>query len=212
MNWLFDIQKHADSPLSTQMLLTILSAYSRPYDKINKLVQQGYLLQLRKGLYLASEQLQVQAPEPFLIANHLYGPSYVSLDAALFYGGLIPERVVEITSVTPKATKFFDTPRGLFSYAHLPMPYYSYGIRTVALRPGQCVLMASPEKSLCDKIATTSGVQFRSLKAVQAYLFEDLRMEAGDLKQFDRHEMTAWLPGCPKQSSMQHLLQFLASL
>lgn len=212
MNWLFDIQKHADSPLSTQMLLTILAAYSRPYDKINKLVQQGQLLQLRKRLYLASGHLQVQAPEPFLIANHLYGPSYVSLDAALFHWGLIPDRVVELTSVTPKTTKVFDTPQGVFSFTHLPMPYYSYGIQTVDLRPRQSVLMASPEKSLCDKIATTSGLQLRSRNAVQAYLFEDLRMEAGDLKQFDRHEMTSWLPGCSKQNSIHHLLQFLASL
>jgi hypothetical protein len=198
--------------LSTQMLLSMLAAYSRPYDKINKLVAQGYLVQLRKGLYLASEQLHAQLPEPFLIANQLYGPSYVSLDAALFHWGLIPERAVEITSVTPKPTKCFDTPLGLFSFTHLPMPYYSYGIQMVDLKPRQSVLLASPEKSLCDKITTTSGVQLRSQKAVQAYLFEDLRMELGDVKQFDRHEMMAWLPGCPKQSSMQHLLQFLASL
>jgi len=34
--------------------------------------------------------------ELFLIANHLYGPSYVTIDSAMFHRGLIPERVYEV--------------------------------------------------------------------------------------------------------------------
>lgn len=43
------------------------------------------------------------------VANLIYSPSYISLHSALEFYGMIPEEVVQITSVTTlKAAKFFD--------------------------------------------------------------------------------------------------------
>jgi hypothetical protein len=66
--------------------------------------------------------------EPMEIANPLYGPSYISLEYALSYYGLIPERVESITSVTTKRSKKFITPLGSFSYEHIPLKAYPIGI------------------------------------------------------------------------------------
>ena len=42
---------------------------------------------------------------------------------------------------------------GRFNYTHLPLPYYSLGIKKVALTPKQVVLMASPEKLYVMKLS-----------------------------------------------------------
>src|SRR5450830_1140149 len=63
-----------------------------------------------------------------LVANVLFGPSYVSLDFALSWHALIPEGVVEVSSVTPRRTREFVTPVGRFSYTHLPLAVYGMGV------------------------------------------------------------------------------------
>jgi hypothetical protein len=119
-----NLSNFSDQPISTQVLLGLLKGYSRPYDKIMEMVNQGIIVQLRRGLYLTTTLVSAKTPEPFLIANHLYGPSYVSLDSALFHWGLIPERVFEISSVTPKTSKRFLAQNVVYSFTHLPIAYY----------------------------------------------------------------------------------------
>jgi hypothetical protein len=182
MNIVVEIQKYAQQPLPTELLLEMLKGYRRPYDKITDLMQKGYLVQIRRGLYLPSELLSIQRPEPFLIANHVYGPSYVSLDAALFYWGMIPERVYEITSVTNRLAKTFSTKVGVFSYVHIPTSFFSFGMQQLVLTDRQTVLIASKEKAILDKIITSSGLQLRSKKQVLSYLVEDLRIEKDSLR------------------------------
>ena len=99
------IQTYAEQPINKQLLLDILKEYKRPHDKIDELVKQQMLVQVKRGLYIAGPKLSIVSPESLLIANHLYGPSYVSLDTALSHWGLIPERVYEISSVTTNNSK-----------------------------------------------------------------------------------------------------------
>ena len=98
-------------PLSRQLILELLKDYKRPNDKISEWVKNGELINLRRGLYIPGSESNLPKPEPFLIANHLRGPSYVSLESALSYWGLIPERVYEITSVTLKSKKIGNSSR-----------------------------------------------------------------------------------------------------
>lgn len=151
-------------------------------------------------------------PESSLIANHIYGPSYLSMETALSHYGLIPERVYTVTSMTTKPSKDFRTSIGLYSYSHLPFPYYAFGIRNVKLLENQRVIMASPEKALTDKIATTSGVILRSIKNAQNYVFENLRMEQSDLKDFDTSQMLSWLSNAPKKESLEILIKMMEKL
>lgn len=206
------LAEYEEQPISTQMLLTILKDYNRPYDKIMELMSQGDLIQLRKGLYMTSTLINSNRPEPFLVANHLYGPSYVSLDSALFYWGFIPERVFEITSVTSKLSKRSTVENTVFSFTHLPLAYYPVGIKSVRLTDKQTVLIGSPEKCICDKVITTAGVNLRSKKQAMTFLVQDLRMDKDHLRELNLREMANWLPVCPKRTSIKNIIEAIAEL
>lgn len=212
MDILQNINFFSEQPLKTELLLHLLKDYRRPYDKLDELVKQGMLLQIKRGLYIPGPNLKSRGPEPFLLANHLYGPSYVSMDSALFYWGLIPERVFETSSVTIKKTTKYHTVAGVFSYTYLPLPYYSYGINQIILTAKQTVLLASPEKALCDKVISTAGLLLRSKKQTIEYLTEDLRIEKEQMRTLDYKAMQTWLEESPKKSSINMLVQTIESL
>jgi hypothetical protein len=196
-------------PLSRELILELLKDYKRPNDKISEWIKNGELISLRRGLYIPGPKSDIEKPEPFLIANHLYGPSYVSLESALSYWGLIPERVYEITSVTLKSKKIYNTPIGKFSYQFLPSPYYSFGIKSVPFNNKQTILIASLEKAICDKLILTSGINLRSVKQTKDLLIEDLRMDETLLKKVNVKTISSWLKDSPKKNSIKILIKTL---
>ena len=206
------LSAYAEEPLTKQVLLELLKEYKRPFDKINELVKQKVLVLVKNGLYVPGPASLVRGPEPFLIANHIWGPSYVSLESAMAYWGLIPERVFEVSSVTTMLSKTYNTPTGRYSYVHLPSPYYTMGIQQRKLTDRQYILIASPEKAICDKIITTSGILLRSKKQVIDFLLEDLRIPEDRLKSLDLEEMKTWLPFAPKKSSIEMLIKSIYDL
>lgn len=206
------IQQYSEEPLTRQIILSLLKEYKRPNDKIADLVKKGYLISVKKGLYIPTEKLNITPPELFLVANHLYGPSYISLESALSYWGFIPEKVSEITSVTTEISKIYKTKAGRFSYRHSTIPYYSLGIKSISLSDKQRVLMASAEKAICDKIVMTSGVLLRSSKQVMQLLTEDLRIDEDQLLQLNLEEISSWLDIAPKRSSLKILTKTLQTL
>ena len=209
---LHTLERFEGQPLTTQLLLGVLQGYKRPYDKIVEWVEKGYLIQVRRGLYVPAEASGILPPEPFLVANHLYGPSYISMESALSHWGLIPERVYQICSATNRISKNFNAGGLTYSFTHLPMPYYAFGIRQVELTATQTVLMASPEKCLCDKIITTAGVQLRSKRQAMEFLVEDLRIDEDDLRNLDAAEITGWLGDSPKMVTLSNLITAIKSL
>jgi predicted transcriptional regulator of viral defense system len=206
------VLEYAEEPLPRQIMMDLLKEYKRPNDKINELVKKGELTTVKKGLYVAGPRISITKPEPFLVANHLRGPSYLSLDAALSYWGLIPERVYEISSMTTKTSKSYKTPLGRFRYFHAPLPYYSFGIKSVELTARQVVLIASPEKALCDKIITTSGILLRSSRQVLEYLIDDLRIDEEMLRKLDTGAISTWIKDAPKKRSLSMLVNTIAGL
>lgn len=206
------IQNYGEEVLTRQVILSMLSDYKRPNDKINELIKKGELTVLKKGMYVPGPSLNIPGPEQLLVANHLWGPSYVSLETALSHWGFIPERVFEITSVTVKPTKNYRTEIGKFSYQHASLPYYAFGIRSVQLTPKQVVLLASPEKALCDKIIMTSGVFLRSRKQTQEFLIEDLRIDEEKLKELKLEEIHSWIGHAYKAASLEMLIKTIRSL
>ncbi|WP_134089047.1 hypothetical protein [Olivibacter sp. XZL3] len=206
------INKYAQQPLPHQLLVSWLGDYKRPNDKINTLKTEGVLEAVKKGLYIAGPATGLLRPEPFLLANHMLGPSYVSIETALSYYGLIPERVYEVASMTTKASRKFDTSLGRFTYTHLPLPYYAFGLNCVQLSPDQVAIIASPEKALCDKIVTTAGLTLRSIKGSYDYLVDGMRIEESALKQLNVYTIEEWLPGAPKKDSLLMLVKMIKSL
>lgn len=212
MDFLRLIKDYTNAPITRHVLLEILREYKRPNDKISELIKNGELVSLRRGLYVPGPSTGLPIPESFLIANHLRGPSYVSLEAALSHWGFIPERTYEISSVTIKPSKKIKTPLGRFGYQQLPTPYYSYGIRSVELTTNQLVLLASPEKAICDKIVLTPMVNLRSVKQTRAFLLDDLRMDEHLLRTLNLEMISTWLEDAPKKSSLKMLISTLKEI
>jgi len=206
------IRSYSRQPLTHQLLMSLLKDYKSPNDKVHALLNEGVLESLKKGLYIAGPVVNANKPEPFLLANHILGPSYVSLDAALSFYGLIPERVYEVSSITTKASRKFVTPMGLFSYTHLSLPYYSFGIKQVKLSDEQYIMIASPEKALFDKVITTSGLVLRSQKGALSYLIENLRFDEDSLKDFDTNTMSSWVQDAQKKDSLSMIIKAINSI
>jgi len=158
-------------------LLDGLREYDRPRDKITNLLRQGRIIRVKKGIYIFGERYRRRPFSREILANMIYGPSYVSLDYALHYYGLIPERVEAMTSVTDGRGRRFFTPVGLFIYRGVPMNAYRIGIDQVELESGRSFLIATPEKALADKIQADRGTAIRSQAEMRIYLLDSLRID-----------------------------------
>jgi hypothetical protein len=165
-----------------QTLLDSLKQYERPRDKISSLLRQKAIIRVKKGIYVFGPK---HVRRPFsreILANMIYGPSCISLDFALHYHGLIPERVEAVTSVTTGRGRRFFTPVGLFIYRPIASGAFPVGIDQVQLDGGRSFLIAVPEKALADKIQDDRGTGIRSQEDMQRYLMESLRIDAESLK------------------------------
>lgn len=168
-----------------QQLMSALSTYAKPRDKIRALLSSGDIIRVKKGLYVFGKAYR-RAPWPReILANLIYGPSYVSLEYALAFYGFIPERVVVVTSVTLSRSRRFETPLGLFTYRSLSEPKYAIGIDQRVLETGGHFLIAAPEKALADKVWTDRRFAPRKPSDFRSYLHEDLRVETDVLGKVD---------------------------
>ncbi len=167
-----------------QTLVDAAKELAYPRNKINDLLRQGVIVRVKKGLYVFGDRQRRHPYSRELLANLVFGPSYVSLDYALAYHGLIPEGVEALTSVTPNRPRRFDTPVGLFTYRRIPARAYETGMVRVAGEYGQAFLIASPEKALADKVVAVRGAEIGTTKALARFLEDDLRIDAGGLRAF----------------------------
>ena len=185
MNRLVALKQFNNIPFCHGALLSLLKDYKRPNDKISRLIKDGDILKIKNGLYLLSGEYRTAPISKPLLANLIYGPSYVSLDFALSYHGLIPEGVFELCSMTPKRVKCYDTPLGKFTYTHSFESFYGIGVLSETNADGTCFLIAGPEKALCDKVVFTKKLSVLSVKAMRLFLSEDLRIDLDDLAELD---------------------------
>ena len=160
-----------------QILFGALKGYAHPRDKITDLLKKSVVKRVKKGLYVFGKDYRRRPYCRELLANLIYGPSYISLDYALSYYGIIPERVEAVTSVTTGQTKKFSTPVGLFTYHAIPLVAFQTGMDIVELENSTSYLIAVPEKALADKIRCDRGVPISSQKDMYSYLIEHLRCD-----------------------------------
>lgn len=149
MKWETFLRKVQNWPLIQTEFLRIGVTDPGPLGvQISRWVKSRKLLPLRRGMYLLAEPYR-KSPifEPFL-ATVLKKPSYLSLEKALEYHGLIPESVTVYTSVTPARSWRFASPIGVFDYRHVQASLF-WGYQAVTLHH-QTAFIASPEKALLD--------------------------------------------------------------
>ncbi|MFH1868331.1 MAG: hypothetical protein ABH843_05110 [Candidatus Omnitrophota bacterium] len=107
------------------------------------------LIKLKRGVFILNQNDRKINPSRAYIANQLYAPSYVSLEYALNYYDLIPERVSDLTSITTKKTMRFVNDLGTFIYQHIN-PKAFRGFKALKDEAGLNFLIAEPEKALVD--------------------------------------------------------------
>lgn len=194
-------------PFSTGTLKLLLSDYKSPNDKISELMASGEIIQIKKGLYVISNEYRNQNISKEILANLIYGPSYLSLDFALSYYGMIPERVMTTTSITLKRSKKFSTHFGDFTYTHAPVNYYHIGITQEKNENQFNFLIASPEKALCDKIVFTKKLNLNSVSSMRNFLFDDLRLDFQNIKKLNLTIIEECCAEGPKQDKLKLLLK-----
>lgn len=118
-------------------------------------VTAGRVIRLRRGLYSIAPPYNKTRPHPFLVANHLQPASYVSLQTALAFYGLIPDTVNRVTSVTAGRPEDLDTPLGSFEFRHVKSGLL-FGYRSMDVS-SQPALVALPEKALLDLVYLQPG-------------------------------------------------------
>ena len=123
--------------------------------QLTRWVNSGRLYQLRRGLYSIAPPYQKTKPHPFLVANRLQRASYVSLQSALAFYGLIPETVNITVSVTAGRPERLVTPLGIFEFRHIQSKLL-HGYQMTNLG-GQNALVATPEKALLDLVYLQPG-------------------------------------------------------
>lgn len=116
--------------------------------QISRWRRSGKLVKLKNNIYLLSEDLRKAEIHEFYIASLLIKPSYVSLEKALEYYGLIPDAVSVYTCVTTKRPGKIHTPIGIFDYRHVKNDLF-WGYRSLMFEK-QLSFVAHPEKALLD--------------------------------------------------------------
>lgn len=125
-------------------------AWRPGFDKnnITRWVKENRVIKLRNSFYSFPEYLNT--PNfPLLVANYIYMPSYVSLQYALAYYGLIPEAVFDITCVTSRKTNSFTNRFGRFTYRQMHQAYM-FGYVLKQIETVGSFMLATPEKALID--------------------------------------------------------------
>lgn len=185
---LLDLKKSAlTEEFDYNFLKYMLSDYKNPRVKINDLLKKEQIIRVKKGLYVFGPELAREPYSKETLANLIYGPSYISLEFALSFYGLIPDRVETVTSVTNKKNKLFKTPLGAFSYKYINPSIYSYGITLYELDPNHSILIATKEKAISDMLYFIDKLADQT--QLEQYLFENMRLEPEDLVGLNMREI-----------------------
>lgn len=193
-----------------QQVTSMLEGYAKPRDRISALLKKEELVRVRKGLYVLGERYRRSPVVREQLANVIYGPSYVSLDYALSYHGMIPERIEEMTSVTTGKMRRFETPFGIFTYRPLPVERYEPGIIWGGSAPSR-FLIASPEKALIDKVWCDKRFKPGRKADFSDYLFDDLRIEPSRLVDLDA-DLLAQIASAYRSRKITMLVRVLESI
>jgi predicted transcriptional regulator of viral defense system len=168
--------------------------------QLSRWTKTGHIYQLRRGLYALAPPFQKVKPHPFVVANRMVRSSYVSLQSALGYYGLIPDVVPVTTSVTTGRPNQWQTPLGVYTFRHIKTELF-VGYRLVDLVGNQQAFVATPEKALLDLVHLQRGGD--SAEYLQELRLQD--MERLDLDALQHH---AELASSPKlRRAVAHVIE-----
>jgi predicted transcriptional regulator of viral defense system len=131
---------------------------------------KGYIVKIRNGWYCLPEFFE----DPFstwIIANTTHSPSYISLETALNYYGLIPEGVYMTTSVTTKRSLHIEMAGHNYSYSCIRTGLYNgYNLIRTA-RYERTIRIADFEKAIVDFFYFRSN--YNTIKLISEMRFSE---------------------------------------
>lgn len=137
------------------------------YELLQRLEKSGVINRIKKGKY----HFSLRDYNDFELANFLVNPSYVSLESALSFYGILPQFPYTITSVTPLKSKKIIYQEKEYEFNHLEKKYYFGFIKK------ERFLIATPEKALLDELYFVA----KKLREIQ---LSDLDLSLIDKKKF----------------------------
>ena len=168
--------------LSTHQVYAWHPGFDR--NNLSGWTNKGLIIRLRQGFYTFPEYKD-KAEFILYFANRIYRPSYISLHTALAYYGIIPEAVVQITSVSSLKTISFTNEIGEYIYKSVKKEVlFGYDLKSIA--DGKAMHIASPEKALLDLLYLypeyNTVRQLNDLRLDDNYLHDELNKDI--LKEF----------------------------
>lgn len=201
--------KIGNIPIDYASVASLFPDYKCKYNKISALEKKGDIIRLKQGMYVPNPDLSGKQLSLFMIGNNLYGPSYISLQSALRYYGLIPERVYTICSMTMKRSQMFYNDLARFEYVHVDKDVFPIGVRLETLDDGTAFLIATPEKALCDLISNISHLNLRYKKEILVWLEEDIRFDMDELFNFDTSILREYAKVGKKKNMINQIIKII---
>ena len=170
--------------VTTSILKEQYSAYANPLDKIKRDARNGLLFRINRGIYETDS-----STDPYLLASSILSPSYLSFDFALSYYGLIPEKVISVTSASlnVRKNKTFINAFGRFEFSDIPADAFSEGL-TYIEEGGYTVKIATKEKAICDSLYKWRVIG--SIRELKELMFTDKRIDEAEFETCDFRRMS----------------------
>ncbi|MCY2928309.1 MAG: hypothetical protein NTV86_02215 [Planctomycetota bacterium] len=155
----------------------------RQFGLLKRALAAREVVRVHRGLYCLAREYLAPQVDPLVLAQRIYGPSYISLETALSCHGWIPEAVYAVTSVCLGRSRELDTPLGHFSFTRVPQQTMYEDVARVE-KDGSFML-ASPLKALADYVYAhkqdwaSAGPVIQSLR-VDRDLLANVETEAFD--------------------------------
>jgi predicted transcriptional regulator of viral defense system len=145
------------------------------YAQVKRALKEGHLTRLKKEIYRRGGYLEKAKPHPFEMAHAIFWPSYISLESALSFHGLIPEAVFNTTCVTTKKTTTVKNKFGVFMYRKVPSIHFFLGVSR-EVENDVIFFIATPWKAIADYIYC-----YKKNWVDKTPLEESLRIDLNDL-------------------------------
>ena len=197
-----NLSNSVNKPFITKNDMRLLGydIFNYQYDLWQK---KGYIIQLKRGLYLFSEYKDKITG--FELSGSIYGPSYISLESALSHYGLIPEFVPSTTSVSAKNTRQFSNDAGTFYYRHIK-PDLFWGYNSMAGQFGK-YLLAEPEKAILDYIHL--NIKSDNIEGA----IDEIRINQDEFKHIiDRHKLRIYAKAYTSKKTVKAVNYLLKSI
>lgn len=147
---------------------------------VYRAIQAGEILRLKPGLFVLATPYRKSELHPFVVAAALHAPSHISQESALAYHGLIPEAVYQVSSVTTRRSRVFNTPLGVFTFRRVPALAPRAGIEALEIARNSWAFIATPLRAIADMVYLNNEITWDRHGA--GYLTESLRIEEDDLR------------------------------